>query len=82
MGYVIIHNFEEGKPHKLKWYKTLKGLKIALRAWNRNAGWEHKSWCYDGTSYLSWSAEKAPGDNWEYAPYIGMSETNYEKAYG
>lgn len=38
MGHVLFHSKEMGTPHKLRWYKSLKGAKIGMKAANRNAG--------------------------------------------
>lgn len=39
MGYVLFHSKEMGTPHKLRWYRNLKGAKIGMKAANRNAGY-------------------------------------------
>lgn len=40
MGYILYFEREQGTPHKLKWYRNLKGAKIGKAAANRNAGSE------------------------------------------
>lgn len=40
MGYILYHRGEKGTPHKIKWYASLKGAKIGMKASNKNAGYE------------------------------------------
>jgi len=62
MGYILYFKKELGTPHKLKWYASLKGAKIGLKAANRNAGRESYAIMEENefdTTYNGWTTTKS-----------------------
>ena len=79
MTFVLFCRNELGRPQKLKRYESRKGALIGMRASNKNAGFGRHALVEDCGVFQEWTTGPAATADW--APYVVMKETAFDKKY-